>query len=170
MSEGLRLPPPVLRWYGGLQPQERRALVFLLGFLALVMLWLQVWVPLREMRDKKEAAYLSSVRDVRWMQAQAPKEAASGAPDAAAPALPDGSSLLTLITASAQGVHITISHAEPVENDRLHLTLENVAFSRLLVWLEALQHDYGISATQVSVERVTAMPGYVSATLELKSR
>lgn len=167
MKYSFTLPDAATQWLARLQPQERRALMALAVFLAAIVLWFGVWAPLKNLRDAKEATYQSLLQDVRWMEAQAAQGSGVVAP-ADAKSMPEGSSILSLATAAAQGHHITLSRAEPAEDNRLHVTLESAPFSKVLTWLQELQGNYGIRAINVTLERKTGMPGYVSATLVLE--
>lgn len=167
MSQILRILTPFKRWFTGLPSREQRAVKILLTFLAMLFLWKELWQPVQEARDRNEAAYEAAYTDFQWMQAHM-QQAKLAIPQSATTPSPDGSSLLALTTDTAQTYRIAISHAEPAEDGSLRLTLESVAFSKLLPWLESLQREHNIDTSQLSMERQTDKPGYVSATLTLQ--
>lgn len=159
----MRVPGSVSRWFLQLQPQEQRALKLLGVFLGAVMLWYGMWLPVQGARDRHEQSYRVALADLRWMKSQ--EGAAKAAPvvnDAG-----QGESLLSVATGSAQRFHIALSHAEPAEAGRLHVSLESVAFDALMLWLDALQREAGVHAVRVSFERQAERSGYVRVTLVL---
>ena len=157
-SESVQAP---LRWYAGREPREQRALRVLSVVLAGALLWQAVWVPVRDARNRNQAAYLAALSDVAWMRAHA--EEAAAKPDA----LEDDAPVLTSVAASAQRQGITLQHVEPAQDGSLRITLESVPFTRLVSWLEALEAEHGIRADYAALERASA-PGQVSASLTLR--
>ena len=163
-----RLLAPMKRWFGGLQRREQSAILLLSAFIVILFLWMEVWQPVDAARDKSEASYQVALADLEWMRAHT-EQAKSLRVPANTKVASDGSSLLTLVTDSAQPYHIEISHAEPTEDGSLHLSLDSVPFSHLLSWLDTMQREHDIKTSQITIERQTAKPGYVSANLTLQT-
>lgn len=152
---------PALRWFHGLQPREQRALRALCVFLSAALLWQGVWVPVRDVRDRNQALYLSALGDLEWMHAHA--EDAKQKPEA----VENEGPVLALVAASAQRQGIVMQQAEPSQDGSLRVTLDQVPFTRLIAWLELLQAEHGIRTDQAALERA-ATPGQVSASLTLR--
>ena len=154
------------RKYAGLRQQDRRALTIFFTILALAVLWKGVWQPVESYRADALSRYKAASADLAWMQAHAGNVAAQSS---AQPAnKKDDRSLLAIVSDRAALYVINLTHAEPGADDSLHVSLDTVSYSHLLSWLETLQHDDNVRAAQISVQRLPANPGYVSAALTLR--
>jgi type II secretory pathway component PulM len=73
-------------------------------------------------------------------------------------------------THTAHLYRIAISHAEPAEDGSLHVSLENMPFDRLVVWLDTMHRERGAAVTQISVQKTGQTTGEVNAQIVLHAR
>jgi len=153
---------PLYQRWQQLPPRDRLALNLLAGFLALVMLYVAVWLPVqRHLKDARQ--WYQSQRELhQYIQSNAELARQSAASPAASI---DAEQLQGLVTASAQQAALAI---ERYDNDGsgLSLSLTQVPFATLLPWLADLEQQ-GVELAEVSLDR--AGTGKVDARLTLRA-
>lgn len=153
---------PVTDWYYRLSVQDRKALVYLCTFLALVLVYLLCWKPSLAYKASAERAYTNSADLFNWVQENAPRarsldsSAAGGANDA---------SLLSVVGSTSRNHGIGLRRYEPNSNNGMRIWLENIPFNTLIVWLDDLSQNHNISIIQLTVDKRNS--GYVDARIEL---
>lgn len=147
--------------YEAAPPRDQLAVKVLGGFLAAVLLLTLVILPLHRFNGDAIADYRAQQDTLAWMQNN------RGAIGAGAQKVrsPDDS-LLTLATRAARGAGINVNRYEP-SGDGLNIWLERVPFNQLVQWLDALQRDYGIVATDLTASKRDAA-GMVDVRVTLK--
>jgi general secretion pathway protein M len=158
-----RLFLPVRHAYRGLELREQIALAALAGFLVMVAVWMGLWRPVEQARASNAAAYAQAREDLAWMRAHAGEVSQIHADSHAG----DGA-LLSVVSDTAQTYHIVVNRAEPASDGSLRLSLVGVPFARLLPWLDVLEREHAVRASQLSVESQNGKPGYVTASLVLR--
>lgn len=147
--------------------QRERIFVGILGmFLLLVLLWLLVWQPVEKLLEGNAASYRNAHEGYEWMQAHEQQARALNAGNVRS--IPDNNSFLSTVSDIAKAYEISIGNVTPAEDGSLRLSLDNVAFNKLLPWLKDMEDNHSISATQISISRLQKSPGFVSASLTLK--
>lgn len=151
----------------GLSPRER-LMVVAGGVAALVIvLYSLVWQPWQTEVERLRSQVPQKEQTLAWMQAQAAQiESLRGkSADASAPS---GLPLLTLVERSANRVEMrdAISRMSPGdEEDQVRVWMDNVAFDRWLLWVDALSTS-GIDITEVNIDRSTENLVSIRATLQ----
>ena len=146
------------RWWRGRSERERRALA--MGAVALaLMLLIVVWVQAERSRERL-AAQLPALRasiaalerdaqEVKRLRAMPARATASGAP------------LAALASGAIPGARVTV-----VDERRVRIEGDDVAFAALLEWLGRTQASHGLRVESASVEALD-LPGRVKARLVL---
>lgn len=151
----------------GLSPRER-LMVVAGGVAALVIvLYSLVWQPWQTELERLRSQVPQKEQTLAWMQAQAAQiETLRGqSADASAPS---GLPLLTLVERSANRVEMrdAISRMSPGdEEDQVRVWMDNVAFDRWLLWVDALSTS-GIDITEVNIDRSAENLVSIRATLQ----
>lgn len=162
----MKLPPllhPIQRKFQALMPRDQKAVTILAVFLAALFLWLGVWQPIEKSRTASLAAYQVASADLAWMQAHAAQIQPSQAKVHA-----ETPNLLTTVSDTATLYQLAISHAEPSDDGSLRISLENVAFDRLLAWLDSLQREHSVKPTLATIEGQPSSLGMVTTILVLR--
>lgn len=159
------LPLALTQKYSALPPRDRRALLVLCVFLAAVILWRGIWLPLENATLHYSNAYKDAAADYAWMKAQAPKFP-TPQPNVAMPALGTGNSI-TIITTTAELFQVRLSRTEPTQGDTIQVSIASAPFNRVISWLELLQREHRLNAVSAVFEKLPAETGHVSAQLTL---
>ena len=153
------------RWYAAQAPRDRRVLLLLGAFLVAVTLWLGVWVPIQDALTVARSRHADALADQRWMIANgdAARRAAGRRTDGSGRG---GQALLSTVAASARSAGLTLNRFQPEGSDALAVSLDDAAFGELVIWLEMLAREEGVSVRQASISARDA-PGRVRARLVL---
>lgn len=150
-------------WFGQLDDYER--LGVMAGGAAVLVLAAVffVWLPLDQRRDDLAARVQAQAETLAWMQdARRRVLDARRQPGAAER---EGRSLLALIDATAREHELAgqLRRAEPSGDDGVRVWFEEVRFTGLAAWMEALGERYGLVFTGFHIDR--AGTGRVNARL-----
>ena len=146
-------------WFSRLSLRERVLLAAALPLALVLMLYQFAWVPLQDAR----AARLEEIAAYRMVSAAAARRAADPTPVAApAPADP----IATRVTQSAEAAGLQLRRLEP-EGAGLRVTLDDVSFDALMLWLAEMQTTFAVRIAALEVDRRPA-PGIVSTRLLLE--
>lgn len=157
-------------WWDALGTRERLMLMAGAAALLLVLLWALAWQPLVSEVRRLEDEVAAQRENLRWMQtAAAELQQLRGAGGAAAAGL-GGRSLLAVAdqTARSAGLGNGLKRIEPDGADAVRVRLEGVPFDTVVVWLDSLAREAGVTANSVTVERTEA-PGMVNVRLTLQA-
>ncbi|WP_111557257.1 type II secretion system protein GspM [Paracoccus sediminilitoris] len=142
-------------WLMERTPRER----WLLGMgAAMVLVWVAItliWQPVQSRRQDARQQIAFYDRALAALQS-------SDAP--AAPV--DARALNAIVTEAAASFDLTIRRLEPA-GERIRVTLDDAAFQTLVLWLEAMDRDSGLRATELDLSRRPA-PGTVNAIMVLE--
>ncbi|ARN75600.1 type II secretion system protein GspM [Oceanicoccus sagamiensis] len=131
-------------------PRDQLAIKVLAAFFAIIILVYGVLVPASQYQQDAQAHYRSSLESYRWMQAnqgafaQASQQRSQRDP---------GQSLLGIANKTSKSYQLSFKRYQPVGEAGLSLWLDNVSFNSLVMWLERLDKKYGISVSEIAVER-----------------
>ena len=130
-------------WYNSLSLRDRNLLITTIIFLSITLFYLIVWEPVHQGRDLQQQKLKSQQDIYTWMQS-ASNEVKS---------------------LKSSGIRKATS------NQPISLILENSAnsasFDQLLVWLNTLEQQHGVTITTANIERNEKM-GTVSARLSFE--
>src|SRR5690606_5857245 len=147
----------------GLGDRDRDALKYLSVAVALILLYLLIWLPTQNfLKSARQDAERQSEL-VGWIKQneQTARELAARS-NTAAPTGLEGQSLLSVVGSSARNFSIELRRFEPEGDNKMRVWLEKVPFIQVLLWLDDLQKRYGIQVEQISVDR-DETPGIVTA-------
>lgn len=153
------------RWYFEQTQRDQRLLLLLAAFLAAVLFWLLAWLPIQDRLAIAETRHARALTDQLWIleRRETLKQMAARQTGAGART---GQALLSTVATSARGAGVTLNRFQPEGSDALAVSLEDVAFAELVVWLEQLQRQEGIRVRSATIDAHNA-PGRVRARILL---
>ena len=141
--------------------QRERTLVSLaLAGVILAAVFQFVWLPVQAKRAALSAEIAGYAQIIDRIAALGPETPVLQT--AAGPATP----LSTRVTQSAEVAGLVLRRLEP-EGDMLRVTLDDVAFANVILWLSDLEATHAVIVAGIEVDRRPA-PGIVSARLLLR--
>lgn len=141
---------------------RERFLILVLGPILLVALTFQfIWLPLQAKRIAS-AAEIAGYGQVIDRVATWGSDTGIVLPTSTALTTP----LSTRVTQSAETAGLILRRLEP-EGDMLRVTVDDVAFANVILWLSDLEVSQSVIVSAIEIDRRTA-PGTVSARLLLK--
>lgn len=140
---------PVGQWYLGLSPRDRLAVNLLAAFIAMLLLWALVWIPVHEYADQSVQRYRGETSALAWMRANAGRIDSDAAPDETQPA----GSILSIASASARRLGITLNRFQPEGERGISVSLEAVPFNAAMQWIDVLEREHAIHVAQITIER-----------------
>jgi general secretion pathway protein M len=156
-------------WWNGLQARERRMLGVGAVVVALLLGWALVWYPVTRARADLEQRVARQRADLAWMRQASGEARELHAQGTHGRAERQGKSLLALADVSARGAGLAgaLKRVEPAGGKSVRLNFEVADFDALVNWLDALAKDYGVQATDLSVDKVEGL-GLVNARATLE--
>lgn len=153
------------RWYFEQNQRDQRLLLLLAAFLAAVLFWLLIWLPIQDRLAIAEVRHARALSDQRWIleHRETLQQLAAGQTGAGSRT---GQALLSTVATSARSAGITLNRFQPEGSDALAVSLEDVAFGELVVWLEQLQRQQGIRVRSATIDAQN-VPGRVRARILL---
>lgn len=142
-------------------PREQLAVKILGVVLLFVLVLLLVVLPLHRFNANAIADLRAQQDTLSWMQSNRGAIGGNTQKDRAS-----GDTVLTLANQGARTLGLTIKRYEP-SGQGLNIWFEQVSFSQVVKWLEALQRDYGIVAIEFSASKRDE-PGMVDVRVTLK--
>ena len=154
-------------WYSSLPMRERNLLITTVILLVITLFYLIVWEPVHQGRDQQQEK-LKSQQDIHaWMQSAATEvKSFKGAGTRKAPS----NQPITLIlenSAKISGLKQHINKIESSGKDGARVKIDSASFDQLLVWLNTLEQQHGVTITTASIER-NDTAGTVSARLSFE--
>lgn len=143
-------------WLGGLAPRDRNALLVLVAFVTVSVLWLAILRPAAAWREAAAERHARALAELTWMQAHrsalAPPGATTGAGERG---------LLSAVAAAARAHQVTLSRYQPESSGQVTVELQGQSFNAVIGWIEALRERQGIEVTFLNLQRADA-PGMVN--------
>lgn len=155
-------------WFTGLELRERAILLLGAAVLLISILYVAVIEPFANARQALAERVLHKQETAAWMRDAAIEvQKLQGAlPKTHA----NTTSLLATVdsTAKAAGLGSAVRNLQQDDNGAtVRVRLEGAAFDDMVSWLNALQRQFGITATQLTVDRADAA-GTINASLSLE--
>lgn len=158
----------IQNWYHGLQQRERQLVLAASIVVITTLLYLIVWEPIVNGVSDQTQKYESQMDILDWMQTAA-IEVRTLKATGAAKRQTNSSQPVTLLveqSATAAGLKPFIRKLESTSDKGARITIDEASFDQLLLWLNTLQTQYGISVTSANLDRVEK-PGAVNARMTL---
>jgi general secretion pathway protein M len=155
------------QWYASLQPRERLMVAAAAILLVVTLFYVSVWEPLHQGLDSAQHEYQGNLKNLQWMQGAAAEVRAlkaSGSKVRSASNQP-----VTMVVeqvASNSAIKPNLTKLESANNDGAHVVLDGASFDQMLIWLNTLEQNHGISVSSGNIER-SIKPGTVNARLSL---
>ena len=157
---------PLKERFNALQPRERVIIVVGSMLVVLIAVYTLGIAPLNKAVSERSARIAQKRADLAWMQSVAgPLSTLQGSQ----PSLNNQTESLVVVIANSAGqgnVATALTGQTPDGPNGVRVRFEGVSFDALVVWLSALQRDYGISVKTAEINR-TVQPGQVNASLAL---
>lgn len=151
------------RWYAALGDRDRMAVLALGAFLALVLAYVAVWMPLRSYAAAAETRYEQGEALLSWMQLTE-DEARTSARSSSGPR--SGASLLTLVANTASEAGVQLTRFQPEGGGGVSVVLQKQDFNAVLRWLERLTVREQVVVRQLSIDDQDE-PGLINARINL---
>ena len=157
-------------WLEGLDSRERLLVMGGAALLAMFLLFVLVWLPVRTGYNNLKAGVAEQRETAAWMQRSARQLAVLKGSGGTAPAGLGGRSLLAVTdsTARAGGLGEELKRVEPEGRDSVRVWLDGAAFDVLVKWLGTLSTSHGIQVDSATVERAETA-GRVNVRLTLRA-
>ncbi len=152
-------------WHQSL-PQRDQLLVNTASiFIAITLFYLIVWEPIYQGLEQQQQQYKSQQSIVSWMREAAAEVKTlkrSGAKTVTSSNQPV--SLLIEQSAKISGLKDSLGKLESSGKEGARVKLDTASFNQMLIWLNTLEQQHGISITSANIERAEK-PGTVNARL-----
>ncbi len=154
-------------WFMAREPRERLVLSIGAALVACALVYAILFAPLSSAVASRNKRIDQKRDDLSWMQTVAPQVSAY----ANQPTLRNssGESMVVLVANSASGGNVSraLTGQTPDGANGVQVRFEGVQFDALVIWLSALQKEYGIRTTSAEINR-TPQAGQVNAILSLQ--
>ena len=150
-------------WYASLNQREQLSLLALSLAVGLYLVYMLVWSPLAEQRDRLELqnrAVAVSLQRVDVMVSEITRLREGGSDTRAR------RNLTSLINGSTSRHELQVSRLQPNSRGEIQVRLEAAAFDDLLGWLHEMEYSEGLLVREVSITQGGAV-GRVNATVRI---
>ena len=148
-----------------LERKEKLAILALSVFLAFLMFFLVIWLPIYEYREKQRDSYEKSVDLLLYLRST--EEEARIVKDVG-PKRMSGQTLLTKVTRTAKTAGIQPSRLQPEGNDSVSIWFDSVSYRELMLFLERLESREAIYIIQLSIDKGN-QSGKISSRVTVRS-
>jgi len=157
----------VKQWYASLQERERLMVAAAAILLVVTLFYVSVWEPLHQGLDNAQQEYKSNLKNLQWMQqAAAEVRTLKASGNRAHSASNQPVTMVVEQVASNSAIKPNLSKLESANQGGAHVVLDGAPFDQMLIWLNTLQQNHGISVSSGNIIR-SAKPGTVNARLSL---
>lgn len=154
-------------WYSSLTLRDRNLFVVTITLLTITLFYLLIWEPAHQGRDQQQQKLKSQQDTYAWMQSAADEvKSFKGAGTRKAPS----NQPITLVlenSAKISGLKQHINKIESSGKNGARVKIDSASFDQLLVWLNTLEQQHGVTITTASIDR-NDTAGTVSARLSFE--
>lgn len=158
----------IKNWYHGLQQRERQLVLAASTVIIITLLYLTIWEPIHQGIEDQTQKYQTQSDILDWMQTAA-VEVRTLQASGAAKRKTNSSQPVTLLvenSAATAGLKPYLSKLESTSEKGARITIDAASFDQLLLWLNTLQSQYGITVSSANLDRNNT-PGAVNARMTL---
>ena len=148
-----------------LERKEKLAILALSVFLAFLMFFLVIWLPIYEYREKQRDSYQRSLDLLLYLQST--EEEARSVKVEGSNRM-SGQTLLTKVTRTAKTAGIQPSRLQPEGNDSVSIWFDSVSYRELMLFLERLESREAIYIIQLSIDKGN-QSGKISSRVTVRS-
>lgn len=155
------------QWYNSLQERERLMVASAAILLVVTLFYVSVWEPLHQGLNDAQQEYQGNLKNLQWMQQSAAEVRALKASGSRVRSA--GNQPVTMVVeqvASNSAIKPNLSKLESADKDGARVVLDGASFDQMLIWLNTLEQNHGISVSSGNIER-SDKPGTVNARLSL---
>ena len=145
----------IQHWYQGLQQRERQLVLAASTVIIITLLYLIIWEPIHKGIEDQTQKYHTQVDIIDWMQTAA-TEVRTLKTSGASKRRTNSSQPVTLLvenSAATAGLKPYFTKLESTSDKGARVTIDAASFDQVLLWLNTLQTQYGISVSSASLER-----------------
>ena len=145
----------IQNWYQGLQQRERQLVLAASAVIFITILYLTIWEPIHKGIEEQTQKYQTQVNILDWMQTAA-AEARILQASGATKRRTNSSQPVTLLvekSAAIAGLKPYLSKLESTSDKGARVTIDDASFDQVLLWLNTLQTQYGISVSSANLDR-----------------
>ena len=154
-------------WYNSLSLRDRNMLIAISCLLIVTLFYLIIWEPIHQGLDQQQQKHKSQQDIYAWMQS-ASNEVKTLKRSGTRKAPSKQAITLTLEnSANVSGLKKYINKIESSGKNGARVKIDSVSFDQLLVWLNTLEQQHGISITTASIDRADGT-GSISARLSFE--
>ncbi len=141
-------------WWAARAPREQMILGAGGIVAVIILVWLLAWEPLASEASALKTSISAQQDDLAWMREAAGEVIALRSQGGATVAGLQGRSLLAVVDQSARqaGLGSALKRVEPEGSAKVRVRFESVSFDQLILWLNQINTQFGVSAEQVSIE------------------
>lgn len=148
-----------------LERKEKLAILALSIFLAFLMFFLVIWLPIYEYREKQRDSYQRSLDLLLYLQST--EEEARSVKVEGSKRM-SGQTLLTKVTRTAKTAGIQPARLQPEGNDSVSIWFDSVSYRELMLFLERLESREAIYIIQLSIDKGN-QSGKISSRVTVRS-
>lgn len=153
------------QWWFSLVKREKIVVSILAIVITLLMFQLMIWKPLYQARDNAANSAEKQAELLQWMKQRAALATQLKRQQPSRTNM-KGKSISQIINTTASRAKIEINRFQTSGDNSVQVWLDDVEFSKLLLWLETMQKKQGVIAESLSISE-TAKPGIVSVRMTL---
>ena len=154
-------------WYSSLPKRDQHLLIATTLFLIVTLFYVMLWEPMHHGRDLQQQK-LKSQQDIHsWMQSASKEVATLKRSSSRKVASKQALTLILENSARVSGLKKYINKIESSGKTGARVKIESASFDQLLVWLNTLEKQHGVSITTANIER-NIEAGTISARLSFE--
>ncbi len=145
----------IQHWYQGLQQRERQLVLAASAVIIITLLYLIIWEPIYKGVEEQTQKYQTQADILDWMQAAAVEVRtlkASGVTNRRTNSSQPVSLLVEKSTTTA-GLKPYLRKLESTTDKGARITIDAASFDQVLLWLNTLQIQYGITVSSANLDR-----------------
>jgi general secretion pathway protein M len=145
----------IQNWYQGLQQRERQMVLAASAVIVITLLYLSIWEPISTGIEDQTQKYQTQLDILDWMQTAAAEVRALQA-SGATKRQSNSSQPVTLLvenSATTAGLKPYLRKLESTSDKGARVTMDDASFDQILLWLNTLQTQYGISVSSANLDR-----------------
>lgn len=158
----------IRNWYHGLQQRERQLVLATSALIIVTLLYLIIWEPIFNGLSDQAQKHQTQLDILEWMQDAAVEVRALKATGVTKRRANSNqpASLLVEQSATAAGLKPYLTKLESTSDKGVRVTMDTASFDQMLLWLNTLQTQYGITVSSANLDR-DDKPGAVNIRMTL---
>jgi len=145
----------IQHWYQGLQQRERQLVLAASAVIIITLLYLTIWEPIFKGIESQTQKYQTQLEILDWMLTAA-TEVRTLQASGATKRRTNNSQPVTLLvekSAATAGLKPYLRKLESTSDKGARITIDDASFDQVLLWLNTLQTQYGISVSSANLDR-----------------